>query len=348
MIADFVSERGGGLLMLGGRHAFAEGGYAGTPVADALPVSLDASFSRDTTFFDTLALTVTRAGAAQAALRIGATDRESEERWRTLPPPTTYNRVGALKPGAVALLAGNGRRSGSDRPVLAYQRYGRGQTFALPVQDTWIWQMHADVPLEDESHETFWRQLLRWLVSGVPEAVVPTTASDRVVPGDAVRVTADVSDARFLRVNDARVRAMVTAPDGAASEVPLDWSVGRDGEYRGVFTTSSPGLYTVQVVSTYEDREHRARPIYVVAEEPRDEYFGSEMRAPLLRRIADETGGRFYTSASVASLAEDIAYTGRGTSVQEQKDLWDMPVLFLLAVLLLAAEWAYRRWRGLA
>jgi len=104
----------------------------------------------------------------------------------------------------------------------------------------------------------------------------------------------------------------------------------------------------VQVVSTHAGREHTGRPVYVYAEEPRDEYFGSEMRAPLLRRIADETGGRFYTTANVATLAEDIAYTGRGTSVQEQKDLWDMPILFLLAVLLLGAEWGYRRWRGLA
>ena len=32
MLADFVSKRGGGLLMLGGRRSFAEGGWAGTPV----------------------------------------------------------------------------------------------------------------------------------------------------------------------------------------------------------------------------------------------------------------------------------------------------------------------------
>ena len=41
MIGEFVSERGGGLLMLGGRHSFSEGGYARTPVADALPVVLE-------------------------------------------------------------------------------------------------------------------------------------------------------------------------------------------------------------------------------------------------------------------------------------------------------------------
>ncbi len=41
MIADFVDRRGGGLLMLGGARSFGEGGYGGTPVADALPLLID-------------------------------------------------------------------------------------------------------------------------------------------------------------------------------------------------------------------------------------------------------------------------------------------------------------------
>lgn len=81
MIAEFVSERGGGLLMLGGRHSFAEGGYANTPVAEVLPVTLDPRFSRDTMFFDTLRMSLTRAGASQPALRIAADERQSMQRW---------------------------------------------------------------------------------------------------------------------------------------------------------------------------------------------------------------------------------------------------------------------------
>ncbi len=46
MLAEFVSKRGGGLLMLGGRRSFAEGGWAGTPVAEVLPVELDTTDTR--------------------------------------------------------------------------------------------------------------------------------------------------------------------------------------------------------------------------------------------------------------------------------------------------------------
>ena len=41
MIADFVDRRGGALIALGGRDALAEGGYAGTAVAEVLPFTLE-------------------------------------------------------------------------------------------------------------------------------------------------------------------------------------------------------------------------------------------------------------------------------------------------------------------
>jgi hypothetical protein len=72
------------------------------------------------------------------------------------------------------------------------------------------------------------------------------------------------------------------------------------------------------------------------------------MRSPLLQRIADETGGEFYTPETVQRLPEDMSYTEGGTTVRERRDLWDMPALFLLLIGLVASEWGYRKLRGLA
>ena len=46
--------------------------------------------------------------------------------------------------------------------------------------------------------------------------------------------------------------------------------------------------------------------------------------------------------------ADDAVFTEAGVTVREARDLWDMPAVFLLVLLLLGAEWGYRRWRGLA
>ncbi|MGH7342683.1 MAG: hypothetical protein ACREKH_19535, partial [Candidatus Rokuibacteriota bacterium] len=333
-----MSERGGGLLMLGGRRAFAEGGWAGTPVADVLPVELDASYSKDTTFFAEVNVEPTRAGVAHAMMQIAETEDASAARWKTLPNLSTFNRVGRLKPGATALLTGAGSGlPGSQQPVLAHQRYGRGEALALVVQDSWIWQMHAEVPLEDMTHETLWRQLLRWLVSGVPGQVTVALPTDRVAPGEAVRLTAEVNDEGYLKVNNSRVVARLTSPTGTESELPMEWTVDRDGEYRGGFTAAEPGLYEITVEATNGAKTFK-ETTFLASEESRAEYFGAQMRAPLLERIADETGGRFYTPEDIASLPEDLTITGKGTTVVEEKELWDMPINLLLIVLLMGAE----------
>jgi hypothetical protein len=71
------------------------------------------------------------------------------------------------------------------------------------------------------------------------------------------------------------------------------------------------------------------------------------MREEILTRIADETGGRFYRADDVAALADEMPLSRSGVSVQERLALWDMPVIFLLLVVMLGFEWLYRRWRGL-
>ena len=76
--------------------------------------------------------------------------------------------------------------------------------------------------------------------------------------------------------------------------------------------------------------------------------FDAAMRASLLKRIAEDTGGRFYTPATLAGLAEDVRYAGRGVTSVEERDLWNMPIVLIALVGLVCAEWGYRRAVGLA
>ena len=345
MIADFVNHRGGGLLMLGSNRSFAEGGYAGTPVADVLPVVLDpAGADSEDSFFAEVQVETTRAGASHPSTQIADTEQASVDRWDDLPPVTIVNPITEVKPGATTLLTS----SPHDLVVLAFQRYGAGKSLAFPVQDSWMWQMHAEVPVEDETHETYWRRLLRWLVDGVPDQAVVRLPRDRVEPEEIVTVLADVGDANFEELNNSSVVAIVTAPSGNLSELPMEWTAEKDGEYRTTFTAAEEGFYEVHVEASGGEELLGEDTVYVQVAPSDDEYYDSTMRAPLLQRVAEETGGRFYTPDTVVSLAEDIQYVGGGVTVVEERDLWDMPVLLLLLVSLVLGEWGYRRMRGLA
>jgi len=347
MLADFVSRRGGGLLVLGGRAALAEGGFANTPLAEVLPVALGAAADTTAPVVE-LKVRTTPAGRAHPALQLGATD-EGAARWDSLPPLTSVNRLGALKPGATALLVG--RPAGDPRgevPVLAVQRYGRGTAAVLGVQDTWLWQMDASIPVEDQTHETLWRQLLRWLLDGVPERIELSAAPARVGPGEPVTLRARVTDQAFLEANDAVVTARIVSPSGRTTEVPLSWTLREDGAYEGRFVAEEEGTYRLEAEARRGKDSTRAAPVPLLVDDHGADVERAELRAGLLRRIAAETRGRYYPLAEAGRLVQDAQFTESGVTVRESRDLWDMPAVFLLLVTLLGAEWGYRRWRGLA
>jgi uncharacterized membrane protein len=343
MIADFVDVRGGGLLLLGGRHSFAEGGFAGTPLADAMPVLLPAGTPQPALAH--LKIRPTRAGEANAVMQLADTEQASAERWSTLPALTSVNAIQALKPGATALLTGTDERR-RDRPVLVYERYGRGKSIAFPVQDSWLWRMHPSIRVDDKTHEVFWRQMLRWLVDGVPDPVESHTITDRVEPGQTVALLADVVDPQYVELNDAEVVAHVATPNGGKLDVPMQWTGERNGQYRAVFQAPEQGWYEARVDANRGGKSVGSSVTHVRAAPSDAEYFDAAMHAPLLRRIAQDTGGRFYTADNTQALPDDVKFSGRGVTSVEERELWHMPVLLLALAALLCTEWGLRRaWR---
>ena len=349
MIADFVNHRGGGLLMLGSHRSFGQGGYAGTPVADVLPVVLDETRGEgDESFFVEVGVEPTRAGASHAATQIAETEDASAARWRELPPITIVNPITEVKPGATTLLTSDTSGGPEELVVLAFQRYGAGKALAFPVQDSWMWQMHADIAVDDMTHETYWRRMLRWLVDGVPDQVAANLPQDRVQLGEMVPVFAAVGDANFEELNNSSVIASVTHPDGEFTDLPMEWTAEADGEYRTSFTPTTEGFYEVHVEAMADDEVIGEDTAYIQVAPSDAEFYNSTMRSSLLQRVADETGGRYYTPETVGSLPEDVQYVGGGVTVVEEHDLWDMPALLLLLATLVLGEWGYRRFRGLA
>ena len=246
------------------------------------------------------------------------------------------------------LLAGTAEGGRSDVPILSWQRYGRGMSAVFGVQDSWLWKMDAAIPVEDVTHQTLWRQLARWLVDDAPAPFEVMASPSRVAPGEPLTLRARVSTPLFSDVNDATVTVTVTSPTGTTQNVLLEWTLRDDGSYTARFTPNDTGRYTMDAVAQRgRDSVQTAVSSFLVDERGAD-VAQAELRAALLRRIAEETGGRYYPLADAERLAADAVFTEAGVTVREAKDLWDMPAVFRLIALLLGAEWGYRRWRGLA
>ncbi|HTH48456.1 MAG TPA: glutamine amidotransferase, partial [Candidatus Limnocylindria bacterium] len=134
LLQRFVSERGGGFLMLGGMESFQQGQYQRTPIGDMLPVYLDRP--AESAVPGPMRFSLAREGWLQSWARLR--DNEADERTRLdeMPKFEVMNTVREVKPGA-SVIATAADESGKEHPALAVQRFGRGRTGALMVGDVW-------------------------------------------------------------------------------------------------------------------------------------------------------------------------------------------------------------------
>ena len=244
MVVDFVSNRGGGFLMMGGRNSFAGGRYQNSPIADMLPVQMNAEDR--TPIIGKLKMAITDYGRTHPLMKLSPDATANIKQWTDLPPLNDFNRTLDAKVGGIILARGQAEQGrGTDPILLAYQRYGRGRSMAFASGSSWRWQMEMDH--EDMTYELFWKQILRWLVNTSPDPVMITSDKDTYLPGEAVRLNAEIANKGFDRMNNAKVIAKVTNPDGTTESIPLDWSGAQDGTYQTELNATTPGIYQVEV-----------------------------------------------------------------------------------------------------
>ena len=120
-------------------------------------------------------------------------------------------------------------------PLLITENYGRGRTAVFATGGSWRWQMQQ--PVEDMSHEMFWRQLVRWVVSESPSRVNGSAERTLLSDSGQIRLTADVRDATYMPANDATVEARVEGPEGVSDSIVLRPEQRKEGIY------SAPGTH---------------------------------------------------------------------------------------------------------
>jgi uncharacterized membrane protein len=348
-IESFVARRGGGLLALGGRLSFDAGKYKGTLIDDLLPLTLEGRKVDDAeSYAPVYKPQLTAAGQAHPITRLNEDRAISQKTWNDLPPISISEGLKTAKPGATVLL--EAKRAGASPqtvPLLAKQKYGRGQTLSLTATDTWRWRMKMDS--KSNAHETFWRQMLRYLVSGTPRQIEVSAQQDVYVMDDAVRIVADIRDKHYNPVNDVRATARITKPSGATVDVPLKFTSINDANvYTGEFKADELGQHGIELVATSSSLGQIGAKSNVLISDLNREYFNAAQNTDLLKRIAAETGGKYYQLNELPALLDDLTYRKTPYSERVTKDLWDMPINFFLIVGLLSAEWFLRKREGLA
>jgi uncharacterized membrane protein len=346
-VEQFVSRRGGTLLVLGGAKALLQGGYGNTPIADLLPVFMRGETTQDS---QTFKAQLTTRGKEHQAVQLAEQAEANAKAWEQMPAITLPEVATEIKPGATVLLEAKNVTGGRVVPLLIEERYGRGRSLAFLASDTWRWRMMLDS--KNKSFEAFWLNLSRYLVESVRHRVEAFAERGFYNAREEVKVKVEVGDEKYLNVSGAQVVAKIITPSGASIEVPVKPSndAGFEG-YVGSFVPEEEGLYKVETSARRGDKSQAqlgtAQASFMVGKINREAYDAAQNRE-LLKRVAADTGGNYYTPAETKNLLEDLTHRESDSSVRVTYDLWDMPFNFLLAVALAAAEWFIRKRKGLA
>jgi hypothetical protein len=264
-----------------------------------------------------------------------------------------HNPIKRLKPGGVGLLENT---ETPDEPVLAVQNYGAGRTAIFTTGGSWYWRM--DREHTDRFYERFWRQLILWLAVGAKAQVTAQTDKDVYLPGEQVTLEVSVLNKELTPVDDANITAVIETPFAVTNELRLEWIVSKAGVYQARYTPREQGEFKVHYKVIYPKKDKEPELIIdsnsrFNVQEGRTEFTRSWQNQPLLKKLAEQTGGAYFEEAEadkiIPAIKKHVAALGASEIQGKMKvySLWDLPVLLGLLVVLLLTEWFLRRRAGL-
>ncbi len=347
LLADFVSVRGGGALLAGGR-SFLQRGIVGSPLEVVLPLELDDR--RGNTPARMLdgeggsglhKVTLTPDGLSHPIMRMGPATEDTRKAWADMPPLAAVAPVGGPRPGA-SVLAVTASSNAGTVPLVAVQRYGRGRSMVFSGEASWRWKMLR--PSTDRTYEFFWRQALRWLASDASDPVALSLDANPAV-GDSVGVTLEARDAQFNPVPDAQVEATLTLPGGDTRPLALRPSAG--AEHAATVVADTPGLYRIRAEARKGAALLGASERWFQAGGNDPEFADPRLNEALLRRLARRSGGQYASASDVGRMLSTLTSAVPRNAEPVRRDLWHQPWTIVLLLALLSGEWILRRAWGM-
>lgn len=349
LLADFVREKGGGLVMIAG-PLYTPAAYRNSPLAALLPIDPSAGSSPEAgrVINDGFVPLPTELGLASPPFQLGDTPEASRKIWQQLPDLYWLYEAGRLKPGA-QVLAEHPARLGEDGrrlPVISMQYAGAGKVLFHATDDTWRWRFRVG----DVYFARYWVQTIRYLsrlkLMGQDRLAELIVDRREYRQGEPVRLRVRFADERQAPADDNAVGVVIEQPNGQKQQLQLV----RSGNFRGIFEGQldrpAQGAYHAWLAAPAAAGKPPSADFLVVA--PPGELAHSRIDVAELTRAAEETRGRFFRQTNAQELLDGLP-AGRQVPVETLPPivLWNRWPLLALCLAALVFEWLLRKRVGM-
>ncbi|MFK7991879.1 MAG: glutamine amidotransferase [Sandaracinaceae bacterium] len=345
-IRDYVM-RGGSFAMVGGPISFHSGGYAGTPIAEILPVELPPSGApeSETIVTDRFAPRLTPGVERHPLLGLAPDPAQNAAAWAGLARLQGANVVTRVRPDSMVLLEHptHEMETGGGLPLLVVGQAGRGRVLALTTDTTWRWGITTGGETGDASaYERFWDRAVRWLARDpVLEPARLTTDRERYGPGARARIDAVLREASYAPHAERAVRFLLR--DGADAEVAQTTGrTDREGHAEvSLALPDAPGAYRVE--ARFEGEDEPVAEEWLVVEAGGDELADPRAHPDRLAALAEATGGTFAEGVDDAPALDGLDTTRRRSLGVIERAPFASGWAFAAMLVALLAEWVLRR-----
>lgn len=342
-LKDMVDVQGGGLFVLGDETLK---DYSSLLLAQVFPVRLGPS-----NLESPLEVALTREGENHPITTLSQDRKQNADLWQGLPPLLGADRAAGVASGATVLLAlPKVKTPQGPLPIASCQRYGKGKVLLVSGYPLWRWGFTVSrTGKGSEVYDKFLSNAVRWLGAREEGKRLKVEPVDKLVrSGENVIFSGQAygEDNRPLDGADVSVTLSEAESKKVVQKITLV-SQG-NGRYEGTAQPLPPGNYVYQAIGNLGNQKFGEDKGELGVEAVNLEYDQVGLNQDLLKGLAKATGGRYYDQANIGSLARDITLTAQPRKVVRELNLWDHPFLFLLLLALFLAEWAIRKWVGLA
>jgi hypothetical protein len=287
---------------------------------------------------------VTPAGRESLATSLSVSPEVSTRVWANIKPMYTLPQLEGAKAGATVLLRlPKSSEEAPDYPLVAWHRFGTGKAMFVASED--LWRMRLEVG--DRFHARFWGQTIQFLalsrLLGQNKQISIETDRGSYSTGEQVRIFANVLNESFEPVNQPSYDVILETKGetDTATTIELSPVPGTPGLYSGSHLAGKDGNYVVRTRSADSEISNQAGfKIATVAIEDRE----TAMQPEVARQIAELSGGKQLTLATLGAFPASLGEEKKLTNVVRlEKDLWDVPIWFLIVVAFAGVEWYLRR-----
>ena len=368
-IVDFVEMQGKPVIFLPSRNMLGVNGLGNTELAQLLPIDIPKNGCRieDTEFTAQL----TQSGAFHPMLQLDDTqstqtgqtavlDGNDLSVWRNMPALSRSFSGFRLRGGATALM-----ENGKGMPILILQRAGLGKSLMIAAEGFWNWGFGVKTFKDTRYHAIyprFWAQVLRWMATNTDDKnVYLTTDAATYAIGDTVKVTAYLYSETYQPQAGATVQIEVVPPNGPPFQLQINTATESTNEmlsqpdtianmsnlYTAQFVLLQNGKYRIRATGRSGNLKLGEDQIDIYAHPQLAELENPQLNEDLLKQLAGQTGGAYFTMADAESLPENIANVQNPIFVDAERELWAHPLIFITVLGLLGTEWFLRKRIGL-